>query len=190
MDTRLEPAAEVIRTARLELVPLPESLPEALLRGDLEAASVAVGAAVPRWLANDPSPVIQLHLAELAARAAGLGGFGRLIVLATDGGSRRVIGSIGFHGPPDERSCLEVGARLHPGHRGRGYAIEALTGFLGWAAMRFGITRFVVAIQVRREPGDLVAVDIASPGAPRLGEQVEGLATLLEGERRDHRPAC
>jgi len=189
MDTTLEPAAEVIRTARLELVPFPSSLPEALLRGDLEAASAAVGAAVPRWLANDPSPVIQLHLAELAARAAGLGGFGRLIVLATDGGGRRVIGSIGFHGPPDERRCLEVGGRIHPGHRGRGYAIEALTGILDWAAIRFGITRFVVAIQVRREPGDLVAIDIASPGAPRLDEQVEGLAPLFEGERRARRPA-
>ena len=186
---KLEPGAEVIRTARLELVPFSARLLEAVLRGDLEAASHETGARVPRWLANDPSPVIQLHLAELAARTAGLGGFGRLIVLATDGGGRRVIGSIGFHGPPDERRCLEVGARLHPGHRGRGYAIEALTGILGWAASRFGITRFVVAIQVRREPGDLVAIDIASPGAPRLGEQVEGLALFLEGEPRSHRPA-
>jgi ribosomal-protein-alanine N-acetyltransferase len=184
---KLEPGAEVIQTARLELVPLPVRLLEALLRGDVEAASAEVGARVPRWLANDPSHLTQLQLAGQAAQAEGFQGFGRLIVLASEDGGRRVIGSIGFHGPPDHRGRLEVGSRIHLCHRGRGYALEAMTGLLDWATQRFGITRFVVAIQLRREPGDLVPIEVATPGAARLDEQVEGLAVLLEREgQRPH----
>jgi RimJ/RimL family protein N-acetyltransferase len=187
---KLEPGAEVIHTARLELVPLPARLLETVLGGDLGAASDEVGARVPRWLANDPSQLTQLQLAEQAAQAEGFQGFGRLIVLASGDGGRRVIGSIGFHGPPDHRGRLEVGARIHPAHRGRGYALEAMTGLLDWATQRFGITRFVVAIQVRRELGDLVPIEVATPGAARLDEQVEGLAVLLERGRQRSRPSC
>jgi ribosomal-protein-alanine N-acetyltransferase len=188
METTLEPVAEVIHTARLELVPLPARLLETVLRGDLEAASDEAGAWVPRWLANDPIQLTQLQLAEHAARSEGFEGFGRLIILASEDGGRRVIGSIGFHGPPDDRGRLEVGSCIHPGHRGRGYALEAMAGLLDWATRRFGITRFSVAIQVRREPGELVPLEVATP-ASGLDEQLAGIAVLLEREGRCLRPS-
>jgi RimJ/RimL family protein N-acetyltransferase len=176
----LEAGAEVIRTARLELVPLSSPFHAAILRGDLEAAAEAVGARVPRSLARDASPLSQLHLAGLAARAHGFDGFGRLIVLVSAGAGRLVIGCVGFHGPPDDRNRLEVSARIHPNHRGRGYGAEALSGLLDWATRRFGITRFVGAIQVQREPGDLEPIKIEMPRGGQLDDRVDGLGLHLE----------
>ena len=182
----LEPGIDVIRTARLELVPLTTSFRDALLNGDLEAASEEVGAHVGPWLVNDPSHVTRLHLAQGAFQAAIFPGVGRLIILATGTGARRVIGSIGFHGPPDDRERLEVSCRIHPAHRGHGFAIEALGALLEWATDRFDVQRFVVAIPSGHEGWDPVPMEIdadrTEPGDRRTG----GLDQLLEG--RSGRP--
>jgi ribosomal-protein-alanine N-acetyltransferase len=177
----LEPGIDVIRTARLELVPLTTSFRDALLSCDLEVASDEIGAHVGPWLVNDPSHVTRLHLAEGAAQADGFPGVGRLIVLATGTGARRVIGSIGFHGPPDDRERLEVSCRIHPAHRGHGFAIEALAGLLDWATERFGVQRFVVAIPSGHEPWDPVPMEIDDGRTEQLDRRADGLDQLLEG---------
>ena len=182
----LEPGIDVIRTARLELVPLSTSFCDALLSGDLEVASDEIGAHVGPWLLNDPSHVTRLHLAEGAAQAAGFPGVGRLIVLATGTGARRVIGSIGFHGPPDDRERLEVSCRIHPAHRGQGFAIEALAALLEWATERFGVQRFVVAIPSGHERWDPVPMEIDDGRAEPPGRRADALDQLLEG--RSGRP--
>ena len=182
----LEPGIDVIRTARLELVPLSTSFCDALLSGDLEVASDEIGAHVGPWLLNDPSHVTRLHLAEGAAQAAGFPGVGRLIVLATGNRARRVIGSIGFHGPPDDGERLEVSCRIHPAHRGQGFAIEALAALLEWATERFGVQRFVVAIPSGHERWDPVPMEIDDGRAEPPGRRADALDQLLEG--RSGRP--
>jgi RimJ/RimL family protein N-acetyltransferase len=52
------------------------------------------------------------------------------LVRTTDG---RVIGDIGFHGPPDRDGAVTVGYGLAASARGHGYATEALRALAAWA---------------------------------------------------------
>ena len=47
--------------------------------------------------------------------------------------TQRVVGSISFHGPPDEQGMIEVGLGIAETSQGKGYAKEALLGFWDWA---------------------------------------------------------
>jgi len=178
------PERETILTARLELVSLTPSFVAALVAGDLRAARAELGARISPWLASDSGHFVQLNLAEIAGRAAGFAGLGRLIVVGGESHGRPAIGSIGFHGPPDDRGRLEVGCRIHPAHRGQGYAAEALAALLDWATMRFGISRYLVAVPSRHEPWELVPVDISGGQEASPGEPIEGIAELIELERQ------
>lgn len=182
MERKLD--TQAIRTPRLELIALTPSFVEALVAGDLATAGAELGIRVGPWLASDPSHVIQLHLAGLAGQSVGYEGFGWLVVLSGGRRARRAIGSVGFHGPPDARGRLELGCRIHPAHRGQGYAAEASTALLDWAATRFGITRFLVAVPARQEPWDLVPLEISNRGSATPGGPIEGLAELIELEPR------
>lgn len=152
-------ALEPIRTARLELVPISPALLQAVVGGDRVRASMILGAAITRSLVSDPSYVVQLALAQ-ASLGAPEGG-GRVIVLLERPSRRRAIGSVGFHGPPDDRGRLEVGCRILSAHRGRGYTGEVMAAMFEWAATRLGITRF------------LVAVSSPDASAPRLMTELE-----------------
>lgn len=174
------PAVTTVRTARLELLPLTRGFVDALVAGDHAAAGADLDVEVGEWLANDSSHVVQLHLAQQAGEAEGFPGLGRAIVLLAERRPLQVIGSIGFHGPPDHHGRLELGCRIDPAHRGRGYAAEAMTALVDWATAGYGITGFLVAIPSRRDTGDLVPLEIVNrPGWP-ADERIDGLASILE----------
>jgi RimJ/RimL family protein N-acetyltransferase len=180
----LEKVADPIRTARLELVALPAPFAEAVVAGERAAAATEIAASVGGWLTNDSSHVVQLHLAGQAAESTGFHGLGRAIVLANPEQVRRVIGTIGFHGPPDERGRLEVSCRIHPAHRSRGYAAEALGALLDWATARYGVNRFLVALPSRRERRLPVPIAIAVRPAESIDEQIDHIGELLEAGLR------
>jgi len=171
---------ELVRTHRLELAALTAPFADALVAGDLGAAAAELRASVGRWHATDPSHLVQLRLAAEAAAAVGFDGFARVVVLA--GPPRRAIGSIGFHGPPDDRGRLELGCRIHPAHRGRGYGVEAATALIDWATARFGITRFLLAVPSRRAAHGLVPIEIETDRGDRRGAGIHGLAAMVEWE--------
>jgi len=145
-----------------------------------DAAARELGASVSRWLVTDPSHLVQLWLAAQAAAAVGLSGSARLIVLS--GLHRRLIGSIGFHGPPDDAGRLEVACTIHPAHRGQGYGAEAMDALLDWASERFGITRFVLAVPSHHEAPALVPIEVESRRTEWPDKAIDGLAELLEGQ--------
>lgn len=169
-----------VRTARLELVPVSAPFMGALTAGDRATATAELGATVGTWLVADPSHLVQLRLAAEAAAAVGFDGFARVVVLA--GSPRRAIGSIGFHGPPDDRDRLELGCRIHPAHRGRGYGVEAATALIDWATARFGITRFLLAVPSRRVVSDLAPIEIVADRTDHRGATLDDLAVLLRWE--------
>lgn len=179
---RLGPDVEPIRTRRLELLALSVSFMDAITAGRPAAAARELGASVSRWLVTDPSHLVQLRLAGQAAAAAGFPGCARVIVLS--GTHRRTIGSIGFHGPPDDAGRLEVGCRIHPAHRGQGYGAEATAALLDWATEYFGITRFILAVPSHREALNLVPIEVGSRRTERPDLAIDGLANLLEGRTR------
>lgn len=53
---------------------------------------------------------------------------------AVDPGTRRVIGSAGFTGPPDTGGTVEIGYGIVPSEQGRGYATEVAQALIAFAA--------------------------------------------------------
>lgn len=130
--------------ARLDLVPISPPFVRALVDADAPRASAIIGAAISRWLVAHPEHVVRLALAETAAGMPS--GAARIVVLVDRAGRRRAIGSVGFHGPPDESGRLEVGCEIDPASRGRGYAARAMTALLEEASGLVDASRFVVAV--------------------------------------------
>jgi RimJ/RimL family protein N-acetyltransferase len=170
---------DLLRTRRLELLPLSAPVMDAVIAGRADEAALALGASLSRWLMDDPTHLVQLRRAGEAAESAGFVGSARVVVLS--GARRRAIGTIGFHGAPDDAGRLEVACTIHPAHRGRGYGAEATAALLDWATERFGITRFLLALPSHRRATDLVPIEMGSQRTDRSTQAIDALADLLEG---------
>jgi len=153
---------------------------EALQRRDLDAASAELGASVPAWLAEDMQDFLEYRLAQVREDPGVRGWLGRSIVLTEADGSRHVVGSIGFHGPPDEESRLEIGYRVDPQYRNRGFARESATAMYAWAHDRHGITTFVASVS----PDNIPSLNLIEEyGYVLQGEQmddIDGLELVFE----------
>jgi RimJ/RimL family protein N-acetyltransferase len=169
---------EPIRTRRLDLVPISAAFVKALIAGDRDRASVIIGAAVSPSLANDPAHVVQLALAQAGPHLSH--GGGRVVVLLEPPSRRRAIGSVGFHGPPDDRGRLEAGCRILPAHRGRGYTGEAMAAMFEWAASRLGITRFLVAVSSPDAAAPRLMTELELSGGSGWGDRIAELERNLE----------
>lgn len=169
-----------IKTPRLELVSMSLPFMEALAQHDLAAASKEIGATVPAWLADELENFLKLRLGQLRLDPTIRVWLGRAMVLTDADGSRRVVGSIGFHGPPDAAGRLEVGYSVDPPYRRRGYAKESVKALFDWAHREHGITRFVASISPDNEPSLRLA---AGYGFQQVGEQmdeIDGLEYVFE----------
>ena len=103
-----------------------------------------LGADIPlHWPDDHDARFLRLRLEQMRQEPEVQQWLARAMVLRN---TRRVVGSIGFHGPPDERASLEVGYSVFPEHRRQGYASEAVLALLSWAAARHGIKRFVASV--------------------------------------------
>ncbi len=169
-----------IRTPRLELVVMSVPFMEALRRNDLRAAEVEAGANVPADMPDDLRNFLLFRLAQLAVDPSIREWLGRLMILEAPDGSRRVIGSIGFHGPPDEAGRVEVGYRVEPQYRRQGYAKEAVAALFDWAHRTHGIEHFIASISPTNEPSLRLASQF---GFEQTGEQmddIDGLELVFE----------
>ena len=98
-------------TARLELRPLPAEAARAL-PGCREEASRILGAELSeQWPQSDLLGILPRHAATPPAQS----NFGVWVVLEPD--PARVVGDIGFHGPPDESGTVEIGYSIVPARR-------------------------------------------------------------------------
>lgn len=168
-----------IRTQRLELISMSAPYMEALIAGST-APTDDIDAVMPRALAEGLEDFIRYRLAQLAADPSILEWLGRAMVWTDPEGTRRVVGIIGFHGPPDSQSRLEIGYRVDTGHRRRGYAREAVRAMFDWAAAEHGIRRFIASVSPTNEPSLNL---VRSLGFEQTGEQmdeVDGLELVLE----------
>lgn len=153
---------------------------QALARGDVAGAAAEIGASVPEDMPEYLRDFLQYRLAQLAADPRIRRWLGRAIVWTDDDGGRHVIGSIGFHGPPDDRGRLEIGYKVEPAFRRRGIAREAVTAMFDWATGEHGIRRFVASIAPTNEPSLRLA---AGFGFQQVGEQlddIDGLELVFE----------
>jgi RimJ/RimL family protein N-acetyltransferase len=84
--------------------------------------------------------------------------------------SREIVGSISFHGPPDEAGMMEIGLGVHPDFQRLGFATEALTGMWSWVVEQPGVEllRYTVA------PDNLASVALIEKfGFACVGQQID-----------------
>jgi RimJ/RimL family protein N-acetyltransferase len=170
----------VVKTARLELVLMSVPFMEALARRDVEAAARDIGATVPMWMADELEGFLKYRLAQLAVDPDIRLWLGRAMLLTDEDGKRHVVGSIGFHGPPDKQGRLEVGYSVDPPYRRRGFARESVRALFDWAHATHGIETFVASISPDNEASLRLA---AGFGFHQIGQQmdpIDGLELVFE----------
>src|SRR3954452_14260030 len=160
----------VISTPRLMLVPLTPPLLRAVADGALDEVERQLEAPVGAgWEDGVPA---EYRLRQLAADPSEQPWLVRAVVALTP---RRVVGSIGFHAPPDDRGRVEIGYDIVAAERRRGYAREAIHGLLGWA-WAAGRARTCGASV---SPGNAPSLALVrSLGFRRVGEQIDAIDGL------------
>lgn len=167
-----------IHTERLTLVSMSVPFMRALERRDMNAAAAEIGAAVPDWLADQLSDFVKYRLGQLNSDSGLQVWLGRALVVpdAADGTyGRRVIGSVGFHGPPDESNRLEIGYSVDPAYRRHGFAREAIRTMFDWAHRTHGVDTFIASISPGNEPSLRLAAQF---GFSKVGEQMDEIDGL------------
>ena len=153
---------------------------EALARDDVAAAAAEIGATVPDDMPEYLRDFVRYRLMQLAEDPTIRQWLGRAIVITDADGARHVIGSVGFHGAPDDQGRLEIGYKVEPAYRRQGIAREAAGAMFDWAHREHGITRFVASISPTNEPSLRLA---AGFGFQQVGEQmdeIDGLELVFE----------
>ena len=84
--------------------------------------------------------------------------------------TREIVGSVSFHGPPDEQGMMEIGLGVHSNFQRLGYAAEALTGMWSWVVEQPGVDLLRYTVDPNNEAS--VAV-IKKFGFERVGQQID-----------------
>ena len=177
---RMKDGVAPIRTPRLTLESMTVPFMQALARNDVRTAEQEMNASVPADMPGDLKNFLVFRLRQLDADPGVREWLGRVMVLTDANGERRIIGSIGFHGPPDAEGRAEVGYRVEPGYRRHGYAREAIAAMFDWAHRTHGVTRFIASIAPDNEPSLRLAEGF---GYEKVGEQmddIDGLEYVFE----------
>jgi RimJ/RimL family protein N-acetyltransferase len=154
----------------------------ALARGDVAAADAASPVPVSAYLAGAECHGLWRLRSEQVeddpAAARWVTG------IVWDDERRLAVGAAGYHGPPDATGMVEIGYRIDPAYRRRGYARAALEALLARAAREPEVSRVRVSIR----PDNLASYALASQyGFFKVGEQwddEDGLEIIYEAPAR------
>jgi RimJ/RimL family protein N-acetyltransferase len=174
----MEPAP--ILSPRLELVSMSVAFMQALADRDLRRADRAIDALVPAWLPGQLEHFVQYRLAQLEVDPSARQWLGRAMILTDEAGRRRVVGTIGFHGPPDEHGRLEIGYSVDPDFRRQGLAREAAQALFEWAATTHGVRRFIASVSPTNEASLGLAAGFGFEQTGSHIDDIDGLELVLE----------
>ena len=160
-----------IPTERFELVSMSLRFMELLVARDLEAAEIEIGAIVPADLPDPLDNFLQFRIADLELDPAAQPWLGRAIVLTGSDGTRRIIGSAGFHAPPGGDGRVEIGYRVEPEYRRQGVATEVARALFDWAHAQ-GVDRFRAAVA----PDNVASLAVIGQfGFEQVGVQIDDI---------------
>ena len=143
-----------------------------LLARDIDGAAAEIGAAVPAGLPDQLDNFLQFRIADLEGNPEAQPWLGRAIVLTEPAGSRRIIGSAGFHEPPNADGRVEIGYRVEAAHRRQGVATEVVRALLDWAATEHGVQRFRASVSPDNVPS---LATIRKFGFHQVGVQIDDI---------------
>jgi RimJ/RimL family protein N-acetyltransferase len=131
----------VLRTARLELLPMTIGMVEAVLQGRREEAEALASAEMPdRWPNHELiERAFTMTLESIRADPEGRLWGARVMVARGDGAERRVVGSIVFRGAPALDGTSEIAYGVEERSQGRGYATEGVGASVEWALEQAGV---------------------------------------------------
>jgi ribosomal-protein-alanine N-acetyltransferase len=169
-ETEPAPVRHVIETARARLVSFDVDFLRASLAGERARAEASIGMALPASWPDLPD-VLRLRLTQLEAEPALAPWLTRALELKSE---RRLVGIVGFHGPPGgdwlrefaERG-LEFGYSVLAGYRRRGLAFEACQALIAWAVSEHAAREFVLSMSPHNAPSAALARKL---GFARVGE--------------------
>ena len=142
-----------------------------LVARDLDAASAEIGAIVPGSFPDDLDNFLQFRIADLTEDPTAQPWLGRAIVLTEPDGTRRIIGSCGFHAPPDADGRVEVGYKVQPEYRRQGVATEVVRALFDWAYAN-GVDRFRASVS----PGNVPSLAVIGRlGFRQVGVQIDDI---------------
>jgi len=144
---------------------------ELLVVRDLAAAGAEIGAIVPVGLPDELDNFLQFRIADLSVDPDAQPWLGRAIVLTDGDGTRRIVGSCGFHEPPGPEGRVEIGYSIDPAYRRQGVATEAVHALLDWAHAQ-GVDRFRASVSPDNV-GSLAIV--AAFGFRQVGVQLDDI---------------
>lgn len=161
-----------IRTKRFELVSMSMRFMTLLLARDLDGASQELGVRVPDELPEQLDNFLQFRIVDLEVDPTAQPWLGRAIVLTEPDGTRRFVGTVGFHEPPDAGGRVEVGYRVEPQYRRQGVASEVVRGLFDWAAREHGVHRFRASIAPDNVPSRAI---VSRLGFHQTGVQIDDI---------------
>jgi RimJ/RimL family protein N-acetyltransferase len=160
----------------IRLVPLTVATLQALVAGDLDTARRESGAELTPYFLGE-AWLWRIRLEQVERDPEALRWIARA---AVDDRAARVVGHVGFHGPPDDRGMVEVAYAVDPAHRRRGYATAMLRTALAWAADEPAVH----AVRASISPDNAASLATVRPfGFRHIGEQwddEDGLELLFE----------
>jgi ribosomal-protein-alanine N-acetyltransferase len=160
-----------IPTARFELVSMSLAFMHCLVARDLDGAEAEIGAIVPADLPDTLDNFLQFRIADLAVDPDAQPWLGRAIVQTEPDGTRRIIGSCGFHAPPDSDGRVEVGYRVEAPYRRQGVASEIVRALFDWAHDR-GVDHFQASVS----PGNVASLAVIDRlGFHQTGVQIDDI---------------
>jgi ribosomal-protein-alanine N-acetyltransferase len=163
-----------IPTARFELRSMSLAFMRALVARDLAGAEAEIGAIVPDDLPDTLDHFLQFRIGDLVVDPEAQPWLGRAIVLTEPDGTDRVIGSCGFHSPPESDGRVEVGYRVEPPWRRQGVASEVVRALFDWAHAR-GVDKFRASVAPDNVPSLAI---VRRLGFRQTGEQIDDLDGL------------
>lgn len=129
---------------------MPKRFMEEMLDGSRDRAEALIGASIPAdWPDEDDRYLLELRITQLREKPSSGEWLVRAIVKRDDD---RMIGHVGFHGPPDHRGVVEVGYTIFADHRRRGYAEESVRAIFEWARGRAEVRRLRASVSPDNDP--------------------------------------
>ena len=138
-----------ISTRRLDLVWMPPAFIEAVLEDRRAEAEDILGAWVPGEFPGTSAHWLDVRRRQMIADPTTAQWLTRAMVVREP---REMVGHLGFHARPDKRNAVEIGYTVFGAHRRQGYALEAATSLIEWAARTHGIATIVASVSPDNEP--------------------------------------
>ncbi|CAN5780824.1 hypothetical protein BH11MYX4_BH11MYX4_13180 [soil metagenome] len=176
-------AMAALLTPRLILEPMTLELVEAVFRSDRDALERIAGAKIPAaWpgrvlVERAFSASLEAIRSDPAKRL-----WGDRLMINREGSERLVIGSIIFHGRPDESGVAEVGYGVEESWQSKGIASEGTLAAVEWALAQPCVTSVVATTP----PWHTASIRVLEKsGLTRVGtEEHETLGEVLRFARR------